>query len=173
MNRQIIFLSDLYGSAKKHYFDLYLADFQKDYRCLFLDSCVLGEIHCSPFDKEKVHRQFVEGGIERAAKVLLDYRKEDSIVVGFSVGGVIGWKSLVMSSSPNPLFALSSTRLRYEMDRPKGRISLLFGQNDPFKPSKEWSEVLGGSADCIPDENHEVYKKQTGLRWLREQIDLL
>lgn len=158
--QRLIILSDLWGKEKSNWVTYYTSILKDHFDVKYYDSCVLGEIDTSEVTEEKLHDQFVSGGIARAAKNLLQEEKENIIVLGFSIGGTIAWKACNSGLKAQSLFAISSTRLRYETQKPSGKIELIYGEDDAYKPSNSWFEILAIKKNFYNQEGHELYKKK-------------
>jgi len=158
--QRIIILSDLWGKEKSDWVTYYTSILEDHFEVKYYDSCVLGEIDKSEVTKEKLHDQFVSGGIAKAVKKLLQEEKENIIVLGFSIGGTIAWKACNSGLKAQSLFAISSTRLRYETQKPYGRIELIYGEEDAYKPENYWFEKLKIKRNFYHQEGHELYKKK-------------
>jgi pimeloyl-ACP methyl ester carboxylesterase len=118
-----------------------------------LDARDLGRI-----DLEKdIHQQFVSGGIDRAASVILSYSA--NTVIGLSVGGVIAWRAMQKGWDVKELIAISSTRLRFEKDKPPCLTKLYFGEKDTFRPSESWFTEMKVPYTIIASEDHDLYKR--------------
>jgi hypothetical protein len=107
--------------------------------------------------EKDIHKQFVSGGIDRAASELLSYSA--NIVIGLSVGGVIAWKAIQKGWPVKELIAISSTRLRFEKDKPPCLTKLYFGEKDIFIPSASWFSKMSLPFTIITNEDHELYKR--------------
>ena len=123
--------------------------------------------HFSSIDQR--HQYLVEEGINKAVKKLLPMSEFD-MVFGFSVGGTIAWKACVEGMSCNKLVCVSSTRLRYEINRPKVLVKLIFGENDEYKPKLEWFDRMKLDRELYPNGGHEFYTTKKGLEFLKGWI---
>ena len=83
--------------------------------------------------------------------------KEEICILAFSVGGTIGWKYALKNANVKSITAVSSTRLRYETQKPKSDINLYFGANDNYKPEKDWFERLQIEMYFEQNKGHLVY----------------
>ncbi|WP_196888456.1 alpha/beta hydrolase [Aureivirga sp. CE67] len=155
---KLIILSDLWGKKKSEWIREYFDVLNKDYSIKFYDCCELGEIDTSDYREEKLHKQFIRGGIEKAVENLLLLEKEKINILAFSIGGTIAWKFGLKGGKINNLTCLSSTRLRKEEFRPKGNIFLYYGEKDNFQPSKEWLEIMSLKYQIVQTEKHEFYR---------------
>lgn len=59
----------------------------------------------------------------------------------------------------NYVCAISSTRLRYETQKPNVIIDLFFAENDTNKPIENWFEIMQLEKIIFKNENHEFYMK--------------
>lgn len=157
---KLIILSDFWGKEKSDWVNYYSKLLEKYFEIKFYDSCGLGNIDKRDYSEKNLHHQFINGGIEKAVKTLIQNEKELTNLLGFSVGGSIAWKTALSVPNIKRLFAISSTRVRYEDKKPSGVIELYFGQNDPFNPNNEWFEKLEIKHRHYTNEEHDFYKKK-------------
>lgn len=155
--KRLIVLSDLWGKSKSDWFVQYETILKSEFEIVFYDCCKLGEIDLSEFSEDKIHQQFTNGGIERAVKTLLESEKGNVYVLGFSVGGLIAWKAALEGLKIMNLFALSSTRLRYEDKQPNCEINLFYAEKDKYKPSEEWFKKLNLEINIYKEQEHYFY----------------
>jgi len=80
-------------------------------------------------------------------------------ILAFSVGGLIAWKAGLIGLEIENLYAISSTRLRYETEKPNGNLKIYFGSKDNYKPKEDWSNNLNISSLIIQNKNYEMYKE--------------
>ena len=73
---KLIILSDLWGSLKSDWLPHYTEILEKHFEIEYYDCRELGEIDLKECTEEKIHQQFMNGGIDRAIKYLL---KTDSL----------------------------------------------------------------------------------------------
>lgn len=158
--QRIILLSDLWGKEKSNWITYYTNILEKHFDVAFYDSCDLGNVDKSAYSKERLHEQFIEGGIQRAVENLLQKEKEIINILAFSIGGLIAWKACLAGLKAQHLFALSATRLRHETHKPDGTIELIYGENDTYKPDHEWFQKLEIREDFYKNESHEFYKNK-------------
>ncbi|HAO15294.1 MAG TPA: hypothetical protein DDE71_07015 [Tenacibaculum sp.] len=112
----------------------------------------------------------MNGGIERAVeKLQLEEISENSIVLGFSVGGTIGWKYALETGLVLSLACVSSTRLRYENIKPNCKIDLYFGNKDTYAPENSWFEKLSLNKITLEGE-HNIYKKESFSKFICSQL---
>ncbi|MGV8945504.1 MAG: alpha/beta hydrolase [Lutibacter sp.] len=159
-NQKIILLSDLWGKEKSDWITYYTTVLEKYFNVKYYDSCDLGNIDKSDYLEEKLHNQFVNGGISRAVESILQKEKEPITVIGFSIGGLIAWKACLSGLKVQNLFAISSTRLRYETLKPSGKIELFYGEVDAYKPDSNWFHKMKIKENLYKNEDHEFYRKE-------------
>ena len=158
--QRIVLLSDLWGKEKSNWIVYYTNILEKYFDVVFYDSCDIGNVDKSDYSKEKLHEQFIAGGIQNAVEYLLEKEKGIINILAFSIGGFIAWKACHAGLKAQHLFAISATRLRHETHKPDGTIELIYGENDTYKPDQEWFQKLEIKEDFYKNEAHEFYKKQ-------------
>ena len=153
-------LSDLWGKEKSDWIVYYTNILEKHFDVAFYDSCDLGNVDKSNYSEEKLHEQFVNGGIQNAVENLIQKEKGIIIILAFSIGGFIAWKACLSGLNAQYLFAISATRLRFETQKPAGTITLLYGEDDDYKPDFDWFQSMELSEIFYKNEAHEFYKKK-------------
>lgn len=156
---KLLILSDLHGSRELDWLKAYTNPLSDKFDIHFYDSCVLGSIRSEVNDMRDIHHQFIKGGIDNAVAQLSVLERERVSVLGFSVGGLIGWRAALSGLNIDHLVTVSSTRLRYESDKPAINYDLFFGEHDPFTPAEDWFDQMNIPKHIIPNEIHECYKK--------------
>jgi hypothetical protein len=157
MKPRLIILSDLWGKEKSDWVSDYVELLKDNFEIQYYDCCELGEIDKTNYTEGNLHSQFVTGGIEKAVENLLKAEKNQVDILAFSVGGTIAWKAALEGLNVQNLFAVSSTRLRYENEIPNGGIKLYFGENDSNKPSENWFEKHSINFEIIKNKEHDFY----------------
>jgi hypothetical protein len=157
---KLIILSDLWGETHSEWLVHYSERLKPYFDLFFYDCRVLAEMDSNELAEEKIHHHFVNGGVDRADHNLLLREPHPTHVLGFSVGGTIGWKSIQKGLKAKSLTAVSSTRLRYENTAPSREIRLYFGENDPFKPQSEWYVQLHLTEKIFSEKAHDFYRDQ-------------
>ena len=157
---KLIILSDLWGSLKSDWLTHYTEILKKHFEIEFYDCRELGEIDLKECAEEKIHQQFMNGGIDRAIKYLLKKEADNINVLGFSIGGYIAWKSALEGVKAKKIIAISSTRLRYENEKPQCEIDLFYGENDKFKPENDWYSRLELKEKIFYNEEHDFYRNK-------------
>lgn len=167
---KLIILSDLWGKEKSAWINSYISLLDPYFLVTYYDCCELGEIDKSEYMEEKLHFQFTHGGIDKAVQNLLSLEKQTNIILGFSIGGTIAWKASNAGLKIKHLFAISSTRLRYETQQPFCEIKLIFGENDANKPNDLWFEKFKLTPQLYLNESHEFFKKNEIAKIICDKI---
>lgn len=167
---KLIILSDLWGFDDSHWIKNYTKLLETDFSLVFYNSYKLAGIDKTNLTEKELHSQFVHGGLHSAASRLLQLENKEINVLAFSIGGTIAWKAALKGLKINKFFSVSSTRLRYEIEKPHCYIELFFGEKDLFKPEQNWFEKLNLAAEIIEGEGHEIYKKKYIAQKICNQI---
>ena len=158
MKKRLVIISDLWGKEKSEWIIHYTQILKNYFDIEYYDCSELGEVDKSDYSEEKLHQQFIDGGIERAVKKLIEIEKNPTTFLTFSIGGTIAWKYGIETDKIDSLFCVSSTRLRKESIRPNGKITLYFGEDDAYKPDMEWFKIMKLNPNFIKDSGHQFYK---------------
>ncbi len=160
MNKpRIILLSDLWGKEKSAWLGVYIDGLAQYFDVMYYDSCELGELADRDNSEQNRHEQFVNGGVDRAVQNILLLEQKPVYVLGFSVGGYIAWKAAVSGLNVVSLYAISSTRLRVESEKPATNIALFYGQDDAYIPNNDWFQQMDVERKIYPNETHDFYQK--------------
>lgn len=157
---KLIILTDLWGLKNSSWLDQYKELLESDFDLKIYDSCKLAEIENNDFNEKQLHSYFINQGINTAVENLISLEKGNVHILGFSIGGTIAWKAGLNGLNIINLFAISSTRLRYETVKPDCKIILIFGEKDSFIPDNKWSENLNLELEIIKDGKHDSYKNE-------------
>jgi pimeloyl-ACP methyl ester carboxylesterase len=160
MKPRLLILSDLWGKEKSDWVLDYVELLKNKFEIQYYDCCELGEIDKADYTEENIHNQFVSGGIEKAVEHLVKTEKNEIDVLAFSMGGTIAWKAALKGLNVRNLFAVSSTRLRYEDKLPNGNIKLYFGENDNNKPDNNWFKKHSIDFKIIKKKEHDFYTEK-------------
>ena len=158
--QEIVIVSDLWG-IKGDWFAEYEAILSDHYQLSFINACSLAEINVEDYSEDKIHQQFVNGGIDLAVTKLLKQEPTNKIYLGCSIGGVILWKAALQGFQMEKLITISSTRLRYETARPANLHKMYFGKNDTNIPNPTWINSIGTEYVVMVDGDHEIYKDKS------------
>lgn len=156
---KLLILSDLFGGQHPEWINYYTNTLRSKFEIQYYDVLELANIDASNLTEADIHKQFLNGGIDKAVETLLKLETDKVIVLGFSIGGTIAWKASLKGLKTTRLFAVSSTRLRYETEAPNCEIKLYFGKNDPNKPIDKWFIDLKITNTILRRQNHNFYKK--------------
>ncbi|MFA8434293.1 MAG: hypothetical protein ACEPOZ_07230 [Marinifilaceae bacterium] len=146
MKPRLLLLSDLWGKSKSAWKSLYLDVLATEFDIQYYDCCVLGKINTTDIKEEVLHTQYVNHGIETAVENLLKLETGTIDILAFSIGGSIAWKAGIRGLKIRNLYAVSSTRLRFETETPDCSINLWYGEKDSFRPNSKWLKKL--KIDC-------------------------
>ena len=160
----------MWGKEKLNWVSEYVALLCDNFEIQYYDCCDLGSIDKINFTEQNLHNQFVNGGIEIAVENLLNREKGKIKILAFSVGGTIAWKAALKGLNVSVLFAVSSTRLRYESEAPSCCVRLYFGENDVYKPSLNWFKKHKISCKIYNDRNHEMYLEGDLIKIICDEI---
>ena len=81
-----------------------------------------------------------------------------AVILAFSMGGSIAWEAGLKGMDIGRLYAVSSTRLRLQTEKPACQLQLFYGSDDPFQPDASWFETL----KLDPKNPREVMVDETG-----------
>ncbi|MEG3657375.1 hypothetical protein V5097_08175 [Arenibacter palladensis] len=157
MANRLVILSDMWGSKKGLWITSYLGYLQQYYDITFYDCQHLANISLEVNSPENIHKEFIDGGVETAVAHLLKKETVPSHYLAFGIGGNIAWKAALKGLPLKSLYSISSNRLRLESKRPAGKVQLLYGQNDEFRPSDTWSDQIGVDVEVVKGFGHELY----------------
>lgn len=152
----LVILSDIFGASSDTWMDEYRNLLSPYLEIIEYDSRILAEI--SDDNLEKVHAEFIHGGIERAVQNLLRLESRSSMILGFSIGGTIAWKFALENKHVESIHCVSATRLRKEENKPASEINLYFGEFETNGPSEIWFNKLAIVPAIFDNETHECYK---------------
>jgi len=169
---EINIISDLWGSRKSNWLAHFRELLSPRYKINYIDAGTLADIDMEPYTQERLHEQFVEFGIIRAAEKLLENNNNPKIYIGTSVGGIIAWKAGLKGLKIDKLITISATRLRYETKKPDCPIYNYFGQADPHKPEMKWMNTIGQETSKIIQGGHDIYKNKEALLDIFTHADL-
>lgn len=170
MKPRLIILSDLWGKEKSGWISNYIELLKDKFDIEFYDCCELGNIDKTNYDGESLHSQFVNGGIEKAVENLLKIEKNQINVLAFSIGGTIAWKSALNGLNVRKLFAVSSTRLRYENEIPNAIVKLYYGENDTNRPNDALMKKWSVDFEILKNKEHRFYAEKDFIASICSEI---
>ncbi len=159
MKKRLIILSDLNGKQNSDWENEYLQRLKTNFEVHYYDCRELAGIDTKLKEEAQLHSLFINGGIESAIKKLIILEKGEVTILAFSIGGTIAWKAGLDGLKIKSLFAISSTRLRFESKKPNCNLTCTFGELDPFKPEKNWFKQMAIKNEIEANRTHDVYKK--------------
>lgn len=157
---RLLILSDLFGGKDPEWIKIYSELLRSEFEIQYYDVLELADINSDDLIESDIHNQFLNGGIDCAVQKLLQLETEKIVVLGYSIGGTIAWKASLQGLNTTYLFAVSSTRLRYEAEVPNCGIKLYFGEEDSNKPDSQWFFDLKIVGEIVKKENHQLYRKE-------------
>ncbi|MFW0738429.1 alpha/beta hydrolase [Flavobacterium sp. T12S277] len=157
---RLIILSDLFGGKAPDWVKIYADLLKSEFEIQYYDVLELAGINADNLVESDIHNQFLSEGMDRAVETLLKLENDKVTVLGFSIGGTIGWKASLKGLNIVGLFAVSSTRLRYETEAPNCSIKLYFGEEDSNRPDSQWFLDLNVVHKMIKKENHQLYRTE-------------
>ena len=167
MSLRLLVITDLWGLQNAEWLQAYTSPLSEKTEVIVYDSQALGEVDEQLETEEEVHQAFINGGLEKAVEnlVLQETRlrkaepNEAFDVLAFSIGGAIAWKAALAGLNVRHLYALSSTRLRKETVVPEFKFSLIFGEEDAYRPDSEWQAKMGCEIDLVKGKEHIFYRE--------------
>ncbi|MBF2709931.1 alpha/beta hydrolase [Flavobacterium soyangense] len=159
MKPRLIIISDLWGIENSDWINTYFEILKTRFEIQLYDSCKLANISLADRTENKLHDEFINGGIDFAVESLLHLEKGNIAILAFSIGGTLAWKAGLKGLKISNFSAISSTRLRYETTKPNCKIKLYFGEHDQNRPLAIWAENLNIDSQILKNEGHEMYKK--------------
>lgn len=157
MAERLVIVSDMWGSKKGLWITSYLGYLQQYFDITYHDSQQLANLDVKIHTRENIHRAFVEGGIDTAVAHLLKMEQEPAHYLGFSTGGTIAWKAGLMGLPMKSLYTISSTRIRAEENKPECETTVLFGDNDVYRPKADWYKMLKLKSELFAGFGHDMY----------------
>ena len=170
MAERLVVLSDMWGVKKGLWITSYLGYLQQYYSITYYDSQQLASINPLIESEENVHAEFTQGGINTAVAHLLTKESKPCHYLAFSTGGAIAWKAALRGLPMKSLSVISATRLRLENEKPSCSITLLYGENDRNRPSKEWSQKLGIDVEVMPNFGHDMYTDEKVIKKVSREL---
>lgn len=157
---RLVILSDLWGTKNSQWLNNYTSILDQHFDTAFYNSTDLAEIEMLNLAQDQIHQRFIANGINKAVENLLKHETESINILAFSIGGTIAWKAALKGLKVKNLFAVSATRLRYETEKPAGKIELFFGDDDSFLPDLEWFDKLIIKKHIFTSQDHEMYRQK-------------
>lgn len=161
MKQKLLILSDIHGFQNCNWIEGYVKQLSPIFDIKLYDVKELAGIEKNSLNSiDEVHRQFVVFGIEKAVSNLITKEKERTTVLAFSIGGTIAWKGALNGLPVTQMVLVSSTRLRFEKEKPNCKIQLIYAEDDVYKPNNDWANKLGLELKIIENKGHDFYTEK-------------
>jgi hypothetical protein len=157
---RLVILSDLWGKEKGEWLTFYTSALENHFEIIYYDCCDLGNVDKTDYSEQRLHTQFINGGVDKAVHNLLLLEKATHTILAFSIGGYVAWKASLAGLKAQSIFAVSSTRLRTENEKPGAIIKLFYGENDSYKPEDHWFQDLELEYCILNNEGHDLYRSE-------------
>lgn len=167
---KLILLTDLWGLENSEWLQKYMVVLEDRFKVNVYDSRHLAEIATNGLTVAEIHGEFLNGGIEKAVSKLIDLERKPVFVLAFSIGGTIAWKAALKGLPILKLWAISSTRLRKEYQKPPCEMELYFGEMDMNRPMDEWFETMEVYPSILRGKDHELYKEEGFIDCFLEEM---
>ncbi len=161
---RLVIVSDMWGAKKGLWITSYLGYLQQYYDIVFYDVQQLANLDIKINSEENIHQAFVDGGIDTAVAHLLKKETQPSHYLAFSTGGTVLWKAAALGLPVKSIYAVSATRVRYEEEKPKTDITLVYGENDDFRPTSNWLSKMKVNTDIIENFGHTLYTDEKMIK---------
>ncbi|MFS4466994.1 hypothetical protein [Maribacter sp. 2210JD10-5] len=171
MAERLVIVSDMWGAKKGLWITSYLGYLQQYFDITFYDSQQLANLDIAVQTEENIHNAFTKGGIETAVAHLLKKEQQPSYYLAFSTGGTIVWEAAQKGLPVKSLYCVSATRIRLKKSKPCLPFTLLYGENDAFKPSESWAESMDVEPELIANFGHTLYTDEKVIQ--KVCLDLL
>ena len=162
---KIVIISDINGLNSDGCFHIYQKIFEHNgWEIVLYDSKIIAGIDQKITDKELIHKQFMDFGIENSINFLVkNHPINDSYYLGFSIGGYILYEAAKKGLSAKGFYCISSTRLRFQTDKLEIPSKIIFGELDMYRPGDEKLCVIADSYEVISGKNHEFYELKKNI----------
>lgn len=170
MKPSIVILSDLWGYTDQSWIYSYASMLKKHYKIQLFDCRKKAKIPSNIIDEKEIHEHMKAYGIQNCVHELVINQQCIDTILAFSIGGTIAWKAILEGFQTKKLYAISSTRLRYEKYIPNVKISLFYGESDLYKPTSDWFMSKNISPIIINKETHTLYQKQDCIKHISNHI---
>lgn len=171
MKEKLIILSDIFGTRNSQWIQQYYELLSLTFNVRIYDILELAGIENDNLTKDEIHKNMLSGGIDMAVQELITLEEKKCKIIGFSMGGIIAWKAILSGLPCEKLILVSSTRIRYETEKPSCEIKILFGEEDIHQPDKAWFENMEFENILIKDENHEFYRNEVFFERVIELVN--
>ena len=170
MKPRLLILSDMWGLERCAWIKHYVEMLDPFFSIQLYDSCVLGDVSAADVADGTMHAAFIRGGIDTAAEKLRMLELGKVELLAFSMGGSIAWEAGLKGVNIGRLYAVSSTRLRLQTEKPACRIQLFYGAEDRFQPDALWFETLQLDPALVEHGGHDFYMGAASAERICETI---
>lgn len=172
MANRLVVLSDLWGSKKGLWITSYLGYLQQYFDIVYHDVRELSDMDPMLFEpQDMIHDFFEGGGLDKAVSRLLAKEKVSSHYLTFCAGGTIAWKAALQGLPVESIYAVSPLNLHRMESRPDCAVTLVYGEYQDNRPSRNWGDQLDVSLEVIPRFGNELYSDEKIIR--KVSMDLL
>ncbi|MCJ7467421.1 MAG: hypothetical protein MUO53_12100 [Maribacter sp.] len=171
MADRLVILSDMWGIKKGMWITSYLGYLQQYYKIEFYDMMQLANIDPVHYTEEKICAEFMHSGIDTAVAHLLKKESEPSHYLTFCVGGTVAWKAALKGLPIKSLYAVSPGWLQFENEKPNIPMTLLYGEQQPTIPGRNWTHKVGAEIEVVPNFGATLYSDEKIIR--KVCLDLL
>ena len=168
--KRLILLSDIHGLKNSNWMKDYQKILATEFEVRMYCILELAGINPSLPVNEK-HALLIDGGMEKAAKELVQKETDFATVIGFSIGGSIAWKAALLGLKVDCLYAISSTRIRKEKIKPKTEIKLIYGAEDSNTPDELWYQKMEIMPKILAEKGHDFYTEKDFIREFSSQVN--
>lgn len=157
MSKRLVILSDIWGCKKGLWITSYLGYLQSYFDITFYDCRELGYVDTRISNTDDLHDAFLDGGMDKAVKRLLEIEKEPAHYLTFCAGSTIAWKAALQGLPIKCLYAISPFGLEASVQKPDIPVNLLYGEYQKLTPAEERAPENGLTLETVPRFGHELY----------------
>ncbi|MBT8183912.1 MAG: hypothetical protein KJN76_03660 [Eudoraea sp.] len=157
MAERLVVLSDIWGAKKGMWITSYLGYLQQYFDIVYYDSQQLAAIEIVNYTADEVCTALDNGGMQTAIAQLLIKETIPSHYLSFCCGGLIAWNAALKGLPMKSLYAVSPLNIQMEIERPDIPVTLLYGEYQEDRPSKEWADHMNVPIEVVPKFGRELY----------------
>ncbi len=157
MAERLVVLSDMWGAKKGMWITSYLGYLQQYFDIVYYDSQQLADLDILVYTPENVSEAFENGGLSIAVEQLLRKENIPSHYLTFCAGGTIAWTAALRGLPMKSLYAVSPMNFHKETEKPEVPLTLLYGEYQDPKPTKEWADGLDVAMEIVPRFGRQLY----------------
>lgn len=160
MTEKLVVISDMWGAKKGLWIASYFGYLQQYYDIVFYDSQQLGGIDVPLNTEDNIRNAFKDGGVDTAVAQLLRKETQPAHYLTFGIGGSIGYRAALAGLPMKSMTAVSAPDLDGETGLPATHLHLIYGENDPQRPSGSWAKKIGATLELAPNFGHGLYSDE-------------